>query len=121
MKTEKGGFPALSRLVVKPGHIVIGQMAELTEVIDHDGDGTADEYKNLSTGFGLTGKLFAHEHYGIRPDLLCIGKGVTSTLPLAAVLGPAEVLDVLPPAAITTTHAAHPLSCAAALAEKPSG
>lgn len=52
--------------IVKPGHIVIGQMAELTEVIDHDGDGTADEYKNLSTGFGLTGNY--HETMDICSD-----------------------------------------------------
>ncbi len=73
-------------------------------------------FDEIQTGFGRTGRLFAHEHYDVRADLICVGKGVTSTLPLAAVLGPSEVLDVLPPAEITTTHAAHPLSCAAALA-----
>lgn len=73
-------------------------------------------FDEIQTGFGRTGKWFAHEHYGIRADLLCIGKGVTSSLPLAALLGPAEVLDVLPPGEVTTTHAAHPLSCVAALA-----
>jgi len=73
-------------------------------------------FDEIQTGFGRTGKLFAHEHYGIRADLLCVGKGVTSTLPLAALLGPAEILDLLAPGEITTTHAGHPLSCAAALA-----
>ena len=73
-------------------------------------------FDEIQTGFGRSGRLFAYEHYRVRPDLLCIAKGVTSTLPLAAVLGPAHVLDVLAPAEITTTHAAHPLSCAAALA-----
>ena len=73
-------------------------------------------FDEVQTGFGRTGKWFAHEHYGVRADLICIGKGVTSTLPLAAVLGPAAVLDVLSPGEITTTHAAHPLSCVAALA-----
>jgi 4-aminobutyrate aminotransferase/diaminobutyrate-pyruvate transaminase/4-aminobutyrate aminotransferase/(S)-3-amino-2-methylpropionate transaminase len=73
-------------------------------------------FDEIQTGFGRTGRWFAHQHYGVRADLICIGKGVTSTLPLAAVLGPAEVLDVLPPGEVTTTHAAHPLCCAAALA-----
>jgi len=73
-------------------------------------------FDEIQTGFGRTGRLFGHEHYGVRADLICTGKGLTSSLPLAAVLGPAEVLDVLPPAEVTTTHAAHPLSCAAALA-----
>ena len=73
-------------------------------------------FDEVQTGFARTGKMFAHEHYGVQADLLCIGKGLTSTLPLAAVLGPGEILDLLPPAEITTTHAAHPVSCAAALA-----
>ena len=73
-------------------------------------------FDEVQTGFARTGKLFAHEHYGVRGDLLCIGKGVSSTLPVAAVLGPAEILDLVGPAEITTTHAAHPVSCAAALA-----
>ncbi len=73
-------------------------------------------FDEVQTGFGRTGRLWGHEHYDVRPDLLCIGKGLTSTLPLAAVLGPGDILDLLPPGEITTTHAAHPLSCAAALA-----
>ncbi len=73
-------------------------------------------FDEIQTGFGRTGRLFAHEHYGVRADLLCVGKGVSSSLPLAAVLGSGEILDVLQPADITTTHAGHPLSCAAALA-----
>lgn len=72
-------------------------------------------FDEIQTGFGRTGRWFGHEHYGVRADLMCIGKGLSSTLPLAAVLGPAEVLDVLSPAAVTTTHAGHPLSCSAAL------
>ncbi|MDP6447084.1 MAG: aspartate aminotransferase family protein, partial [Pirellulaceae bacterium] len=73
-------------------------------------------FDEVQTGFGRTGKWFGHQHYGVRADLLCVGKGITSTLPLAAVLGPADVLDVLAPGEVTTTHAGHPLSCAAALA-----
>ena len=73
-------------------------------------------FDEVQTGFGRTGLMWGHEHYGVEPDLLCIGKGITSSLPLAAVLGPAEVLDVFTPGEITTTHAGHPLSCAAAMA-----
>ena len=73
-------------------------------------------FDEIQTGFGRTGAMFGHEHYGVTADMICIGKGLTSSLPLAAVLGPANVLDVLPPGEIATTHAAHPLSCAAALA-----
>ncbi|MBN80109.1 MAG: hypothetical protein CMJ70_08220 [Planctomycetaceae bacterium] len=73
-------------------------------------------FDEIQTGFGRTGRWFGHQHYGVRPDLLCVGKGLSSSLPLAAVIGPASVLDVLSPGAVTTTHAAHPVSCAAALA-----
>ena len=82
----------------------------------------ADEHRvllifdEIQTGFGRTGKWFGHEHYGVRADLICVGKGLTSSLPLAAVLGSAEILDLLGPADITSTHAGHPLSCAATLA-----
>ncbi|MDF1754905.1 MAG: PmoA family protein [Verrucomicrobiales bacterium] len=55
--------------IVKPGHIIISQMAELTEVIDTDNDGTADIYRALSTDFGLSGNY--HETMDICPD----GKG----------------------------------------------
>lgn len=73
-------------------------------------------FDEVQTGFARTGRLFAHEHYDVRADLICVGKGLTSTLPLAAVLGRGDILDLLSPAEITTTHAAHPVSCAAALA-----
>ena len=43
--------------IVKPGHLIISQMAELTEVIDTDADGVADEYVKLETGIGLERKL----------------------------------------------------------------
>ncbi len=52
--------------ILKPGHIIISQMAELTEVIDTDGDGTADEYNALSIDFGLSGNY--HETMDICPD-----------------------------------------------------
>lgn len=73
-------------------------------------------FDEIQTGFGRIGRWFGHEHYGVRADLICLGKGLTSGLPLAAILGPAELIDLLEPAEITTTHAGHPLSCAAALA-----
>ena len=73
-------------------------------------------FDEVQTGFARTGRLFAHEHYDVKADLICVGKGLTSSLPLAAVLGAGEILDLLEPASITTTHAAHPVACVAALA-----
>lgn len=68
----------------------------------------------VQAGFGRTGKLFAFEHYGVRPDLVCVGKGLGGGLPISAVLGPASLLDTDP--TLTSTHSGNPLCCAAALA-----
>jgi len=66
--------------------------------------------------FGRTGKLFAYEHYGIVPDIVCCGKGITSGLPLSAVIGKSKVMDQYGPGEMTSTHTGNPLCCAAALA-----
>jgi 4-aminobutyrate aminotransferase/diaminobutyrate-pyruvate transaminase/4-aminobutyrate aminotransferase/(S)-3-amino-2-methylpropionate transaminase len=60
--------------------------------------------------------MFAFEHYGITPDLIACGKGISSSLPLSAVIGRAEIMDLYPPGAMTSTHSASPLAVAAALA-----
>jgi 4-aminobutyrate aminotransferase-like enzyme len=66
--------------------------------------------------FGRTGKLYAYEHYGIVPDLVCLGKGITSSLPLSAVLGKAKIMNLYGPGEMTSTHTGNPICCAAALA-----
>jgi 4-aminobutyrate aminotransferase / (S)-3-amino-2-methylpropionate transaminase / 5-aminovalerate transaminase len=73
-------------------------------------------FDEVQSGFGRTGKLFAFEHYGIAPDLLCLGKGISGSLPLSAIMGPAEILDCYGPGSMTSTHGGHALCCAAALA-----
>jgi len=70
----------------------------------------------VQAGFGRTGTLWGFEHYGIVPDLACFGKGITSSLPLAAVAGRAEVMDQFGPGTMTSTHTGNPVCCAAALA-----
>lgn len=70
----------------------------------------------VQAGFGRTGTLWGFEHYGIVPDIAALGKGISSSLPLAAVAGRAEVMDLQPPASMTSTHTGNPVACAAALA-----
>jgi 4-aminobutyrate aminotransferase-like enzyme len=75
----------------------------------------ADE---IFTGFGRTGTRFAVEPDGVRPDLLCCGKALGGGLPIAAVVGRRELMEVwrTPGEALhTATFVAHPLACAAAL------
>jgi 4-aminobutyrate aminotransferase/diaminobutyrate-pyruvate transaminase/4-aminobutyrate aminotransferase/(S)-3-amino-2-methylpropionate transaminase len=71
-------------------------------------------FDEIQAGFGRTGKLFTFEHYGVEADLVCCGKGISSSLPLSAVLGRAEILDI--PSDLSSTHTGNPLCCAAALA-----
>ncbi len=70
----------------------------------------------IQAGFGRTGRLWGFEHYGVTPDLAVFGKGISSSLPLAAVAGRPDVLDLYPPLSMTSSHAGNPLCCAAALA-----
>jgi 4-aminobutyrate aminotransferase / (S)-3-amino-2-methylpropionate transaminase / 5-aminovalerate transaminase len=70
----------------------------------------------VQAGFGRTGKFWAFEHYGVTPDVICCGKGISSSLPLSAVIGRAEIMDQFPPGSMTSTHTGNPVCCAAALA-----
>ncbi|HUS06976.1 MAG TPA: aspartate aminotransferase family protein, partial [Bryobacteraceae bacterium] len=70
----------------------------------------------VQAGFGRTGKMWGFEHYGIVPDIACFGKGISSSLPLAAVAGRRDIMDLHPPGSMTSTHTGNPVCCAAALA-----
>jgi len=70
----------------------------------------------VQSGFGRTGTMWGFEHYGIVPDLACFGKGITSSLPLAAVAGRPDLMDLHPAGSMTSTHTGNPICCAAALA-----
>lgn len=70
----------------------------------------------VQAGFGRCGKMWGFEHYEIVPDLACFGKGISSSLPLAAVAGRPDIMDLHPPGSMTSTHTGNPVCCAAALA-----
>jgi 4-aminobutyrate aminotransferase/(S)-3-amino-2-methylpropionate transaminase len=73
-------------------------------------------FDEVQAGFGRTGTLWGFEHYGVVPDVICCGKGISSSLPLAAVIGRAAVMDQFPPGSMTSTHTGNPVCCRAALA-----
>jgi len=70
----------------------------------------------VQSGFGRTGKMFCFEHYGIRPDLIACGKGITSSLPLSAVIGRRDIMNLYAPGSMTSTHSASPLPVVSAVA-----
>jgi 4-aminobutyrate aminotransferase / (S)-3-amino-2-methylpropionate transaminase / 5-aminovalerate transaminase len=73
----------------------------------------ADE---VQSGIARTGKYFAIEHYGVEPDLITSAKSLGGGLPLAAVIGRAEIMDAAGVGGLGGTFGGNPLSCAAALA-----
>jgi 4-aminobutyrate aminotransferase/(S)-3-amino-2-methylpropionate transaminase len=73
----------------------------------------ADE---VQTGIGRTGKLFAVEHAGVRPDLITVAKSLGGGFPLSAVVGNAALIDRVPPGGLGGTYAGSPIACAAGLA-----
>lgn len=72
----------------------------------------ADE---IQSGMGRTGKMFAVEHWGVEPDIVCLAKGLASGMPLGAVVADADVMK-WPPGSQGSTFGGNPVSCAAALA-----
>jgi 4-aminobutyrate aminotransferase-like enzyme len=70
----------------------------------------------VQAGFGRTGKWFTFEHYGITPDLVACGKGISSSLPIAAVIGREDVMNLYKPGSMTSTHSGSPLPVVSAVA-----
>src|ERR1700730_15666128 len=76
-------------------------------------------FDEIYTGFNRTGRLFASDQFAVFPDLICLGKGLTTGFPLSACVGRAEIMDAWPrsggEALHTTTFLGNPIWCAAAV------
>lgn len=73
----------------------------------------ADE---VQSGFGRTGKMFAIEHYSVKPDIVCMAKGIASGFPFSALGTRREIDDRWPTGSHGGTYGGNPMGCAAALA-----
>lgn len=71
----------------------------------------ADE---VQSGMGRTGKMFALEHWGVEPDILCTAKGIASGMPLGTIVARDELMD-WPPGSHASTFGGNPVACVAAL------
>jgi len=69
----------------------------------------------VQSSFGRTGKMFFMEHWDLKPDLVCLGKGLGSGIPCSAVVGTSEIMDALPPGSMGSTNGGNPISSTAAL------
>jgi 4-aminobutyrate aminotransferase-like enzyme len=72
---------------------------------------TVDE---VQAGFGRTGKLFGFQHYNLEPDIVCMGKAISSSLPLSAIIGRSEIINI--DQSMNSTHGGNPVACSASLA-----
>ena len=73
-------------------------------------------FDEVQTGFGRTGRIFACEHWGLTPDILCLAKSVAGGLPLGVTLAKENVMASLKVGEHTTTFGGNPVVCAAASA-----
>jgi 4-aminobutyrate aminotransferase len=69
----------------------------------------------VQSGMGRTGKLFAVEHWGVEPDIICLAKGIASGMPLGAIIARDEVMT-WPSGSHASTFGGNPISCRASLA-----
>lgn len=72
-------------------------------------------FDEVQAGFGRSGKMFSYEQYEIRPDLIACGKGISSSLPIAAVIGRKDIMGLYAPGSMTSTHSGSPLPVIAAI------
>ena len=70
----------------------------------------------VQTGMGRTGKLFAHEHFGITPDIMAIAKGLGGGVPIGAMIATDKVASGFQPGNHASTFGGNPLVCAAGVA-----
>jgi 4-aminobutyrate aminotransferase len=70
----------------------------------------------VQTSYGRTGKFYAIEHWAVKPDMMCVGKGMASGVPISAVFAPASIMSCWSAGEQSSTFGGNPLSCSAAIA-----
>lgn len=85
---------------------------ELRELCDEKDLILVDD--EIQTGFGRTGKMFAHEHYGIVPDVICMAKAMAGGLPMGATIASEDLYNKFKIGENFTTFGGNPFVCAAA-------
>ncbi|HUH12895.1 MAG TPA: aspartate aminotransferase family protein [Longimicrobiales bacterium] len=126
LERGRGGRDAVGAVLVEPmlgrGGLIEppdGFLAALRALCD--ARGALLIFDEIYTGMGRTGRWFACEHAGVVPDLMAVGKGLTGSLPLSALVGTPAAMAGWPAstgeALHTSTFLGNPVACAAALAQ----
>lgn len=112
---------AIAAMIVEPvlgeGGYIVPPTAWLAGLRQRcDDRGILLVFDEVQCGFGRTGRPFAAETFGVRPDVILFAKGVASGLPLAGMVATAALIDQWPSGAHGSTFGGNPVSCAAAVA-----
>ncbi|WP_019123023.1 aspartate aminotransferase family protein [Brevibacillus massiliensis] len=73
-------------------------------------------FDEIQTGFGRTGKMFAWQHFDVKPDILSLAKGIANGFPLSALVARADLMDQWTAGTHGGTYGGNPVACAASLA-----
>jgi acetylornithine/LysW-gamma-L-lysine aminotransferase len=73
-------------------------------------------FDEVQTGFGRTGRMWASEHWGVEPDIMCVAKAMGGGVPIGATIAREDIMDSLKVGEHTSTFGGNPLACAAASA-----
>ncbi|KAH8588379.1 4-aminobutyrate aminotransferase [Bisporella sp. PMI_857] len=92
----------------------VGYLAKVREICDKNNILlVADE---VQCGYGRTGKMFAIEHWSVRPDILIMAKGIANGFPLSGIVSRKELMDTQKPGSMGGTYAGNAVACAAGIA-----
>lgn len=80
-----------------------------------DAHGIVLIFDEIQCGASRTGKLFACEHFGVVPDIICMAKSIGAGMPISAITGKAEILDTPHLGGIGGTYGGNPVTCVAAI------
>jgi len=91
-----------------------GFLKEIREICDENGSLLIID--EIQTGFGRTGRMWASEHWGVDPDIMCVSKSMAGGIPMGATLAREDIMQSMKIGDHSTTFGGNPLSCAAAIA-----
>lgn len=86
-------------------------LREAREICDRSG--ALLVFDEIQAGLGRTGRLWAQQHWGVTPDILCLAKGIAGGVPMGATLAKPEIIGAMSKGEHSSTFGGNPLSCAA--------